>query len=91
MPKTQSRATPRAYSARGQLAAIELSPELRDHPRAGEYVAYASLIRFPKAFANWLEDTEAREAGKSKSGARLQRMMDQQMSCADPLKVRIHR
>jgi hypothetical protein len=91
MHKTQSKATPRAYSARGQLAAIELPPELRDHPRAGEYVAYASLIRFPKAFADWLEATEAREAGKSKTSARLQRMMDEQVSCVKPLRIREHR
>lgn len=91
MHKTQSKATPRAYSARGQLAAIELPPELRDHPRAGEYVAYASLIRFPKAFADWLQATETREAGKSRAGARLQRMMDEQVACVEPLRMREHR
>lgn len=61
-----------------------------DHPRGREYAIYAQRIRYPKPFWNWLEETERREAGKSLEGWDLQRMMNEDRFCGDPLKIRIH-
>jgi hypothetical protein len=62
-----------------------------DHPDGPEYQQYAGQIRFPMPFWEWLELRTLREAGKSVTGARLQRMMDNELFCRNPIKTRVHR
>jgi len=86
-----TRPTPRNFARRGELPPVEVPPELREHPRIGEYLAYAKPQRYPKPFLIWLEDRERIEAGKSIEGANLQRFMDDETYCREPVKIRVHR
>lgn len=84
------RPTPKAFRRRGELPPVDVPPELRQHPRIAEYLAYAKPMRFPKPFMLWLEQQQRLEAGMSLVGANLQRIMDEETYCRSPLKIRIH-
>lgn len=65
------------------LAPLELPPEEAAHPMAELYLETFKFAYYPPSFKDWL-----RSLGDKRP---LQRLMDEQVYCASPTKIRRHR
>ena len=88
---TVRRVTPSTWSRRRLLATVDVAPEHAEHPRIGEYLHYAGMLRFPKPFAEWLRERERIEAGKTVDGARLQELMDSERYYGTAAKLKLRK